>query len=336
MISVKLNVYHKNGNFGKAVMSMQDNKLQLSSIWHSVVRWFDSYDAVNSSIKADTRQIDWIRTIPFIMMHIICFGVVWVGWSGVAVVTAIALYAIRMFAITGFYHRYFAHKSFKTTRPVQFIFALIGASAVQRGPLWWASHHRHHHACADKGSDPHSPHQHGFLWSHMLWFLSIDNFATQNERIKDFQKYPELRWLDRFDIVVPLVLAFALYLFGEWLAVMYPAAETSGLQMLVWGFVSTVVLYHITFTINSLAHTHGTRRYDTKDSSRNNWWLALLTFGEGWHNNHHYYPGSARQGFFWWEIDLTYYMLLLMEKMGLIHDLRPVPARVLQQGDTRL
>jgi stearoyl-CoA desaturase (delta-9 desaturase) len=312
-------------------MAIHANRLKGTMLWHSIIRWFDSYDAEPGNPSADARQIDWIRTIPFIAMHLACFGVLWVGWSPVAVMIAIGLYAIRMFAITGFYHRYFSHRAFKTNRLIQFIFAFLGASAVQRGPLWWASHHRHHHACADKGNDPHSPDQHGLFWSHTGWFLSQENFSTRHERIKDFSRFPELRLLDRFDILVPLALAISLYIVGEWLGSIYPELHTNGLQMLVWGVISTVVLYHVTFTINSLAHSYGSRRYETKDSSRNNVWLALLTFGEGWHNNHHYYPGSARQGFFWWEIDITYYVLVIMEKLGLIHDLRPVPARILQQ-----
>ena len=161
---------------------------------------------------------------------------------------------------------------------------------------------------------------------------SRHNFATRLDRVNDFARYPELRFLDRFDILMPFLLAITLFGYGEWLAHVFPESGTNGWQMVVWGFViSTVVLYHITFTINSLAHTFGKRRFDTKDDSRNNWLLAILTFGEGWHNNHHYYPGSARQGFTWWEFDLTYYLLRLMEMVGLVHNLRPVPTHVMKQ-----
>jgi stearoyl-CoA desaturase (delta-9 desaturase) len=166
----------------------------------------------------------------------------------------------------------------------------------------------------------------------MGWFLSRHNFATRLDRISDFARYPELRFIDRFDIVVPVLLAVMLYVVGETIAYAYPESGTNGWQMVVWGFViSTIVLYHVTFTINSLAHTVGRRRFETKDDSRNNWLLALLTFGEGWHNNHHYYPGSARQGFTWWEIDISYYLLRLLQAVGLIWDLRPIPERVKQQ-----
>ncbi len=314
-------------------MTVRASKFKTSGLWSGIIRWFDSYAAVDNTYT-EKKQIDWIRTLPFILMHLSCFAVIWIGWSPAAVAVAVFLYAIRMFAITGFYHRYFSHRAFKTSRLMQFFFAALAASAVQRGPLWWASHHRHHHACADQGNDPHSPDQHGFLWSHMAWFLSRDNFSPRHERIKDFSRYPEMRLLDRFDMLMPVVLAVLLYALGEWMALYYPDLGTNGLQMLLWGFViSTLVLYHVTFTINSLAHTYGSRRYSTKDNSRNNLLLALLTFGEGWHNNHHYYPGSARQGFFWWEIDITYYVLLVMEKLGLIYDLRAVPDRVIQLGE---
>ncbi len=300
--------------------------------WHTLLRWFDAYTVNEHQLDENKRQIDWLRTIPFIVMHIAVLFVFVVGWSPIAIATAIILYAIRMFAITGFYHRYFSHKAFKTSRPIQFLFALIGASSVQRGPLWWASHHRYHHKHSDKCVDEHSPKQHGFLWSHMGWFLSRQNFLTRFERITDFSRYPELKFIDRFDILIPTLLAIGLYGFGELINHYYPAAGTNGWQMLVWGFViSTLALYHVTFTINSLAHTIGKRRFTTRDNSRNNWLLALLTFGEGWHNNHHYYPGSARQGFAWWEIDISYYLLRLLQAMGLIWDLRPVPERVMRQ-----
>ena len=300
------------------------------NLWHSIVRWFDAYAIDDIDDTRLEKRIDWTRTIPFILLHLSVLFVFVVGWSPVAVLTAIFLYAIRMFAITGFYHRYFSHKAFKTSRLTQFIFALIGASSVQRGPLWWAAHHRLHHAHSDREQDEHSPRLHGFLWSHMGWFLCRHNFPTQLNRIRDFSKYPELKFIDRFDILVPIILLIGLYLFGELVAHHFPSSGTSGWQMVVWGFViSTLALYHVTFTINSLAHTIGSRRFDTRDDSRNNWLLALLTFGEGWHNNHHYYPGSARQGFVWWEIDLSYYMLRFLQAVGLIWDLRPVPERVL-------
>ena len=294
----------------------------------ALARWVDS-DAGAASTPDDSWSIDWPRVAPFVLLHLGCLGVLWVGVSATAVAVATVLYILRMFAITGFYHRYFSHRAFRTSRVVQFLFALLGATAVQRGPLWWASHHRHHHAHSDEAADSHSARQHGFAWSHTGWFLARANFATRRERVPDLARYPELRFLDRFDALVPLLLALGLYGAGEWLATTAPQLGTNGLQLVVWGFcISTVALYHATFTINSLAHRMGRRRYATRDDSRNNLWLALLTFGEGWHNNHHHYPASARQGFYWWEIDLTYYGLRALAALDLIWDLKPVPAAV--------
>jgi stearoyl-CoA desaturase (delta-9 desaturase) len=292
----------------------------------TLLRWFDNEAGVLPDDESH-RQVDWLRTIPFIAMHLACLAVFWVGVSRVAVAVALGLYLLRMFAITGFYHRYFSHKAFRTSRPVQFLFALVGAAAVQRGPLWWASHHRHHHVHSDDPEDVHSPRQQGFLWSHMGWFLCRVHFRTRVELVRDWLKFPELRFLDRYDVIVPIGLAVGMFGLGELLESFQPAWGTNGLQMLVWGFViSTIVLYHATFTVNSLAHVWGRRRYATRDDSRNNAFLALITLGEGWHNNHHHYPASARQGFYWWELDATYLVLRLMALLHIVWDLKPLPA----------
>ncbi len=288
-------------------------------------RWFDT--AQDVPLDADADRIDVWRALPFVAMHLACLGVFVVGVSPFALAVAAVLYAVRMFALTAFYHRYFAHRAFRTSRVVQFVFAVIGASCVQRGPLWWAAHHRHHHRHTDTPDDPHSPREHGLLWSHMGWFLTRRAFRTDLDALPDFRGFPELRLLDRFDTLVPILLAAALFALGSVLETAAPTLGTSGPQLLVWGFfVSTVVLFHATVTINSLAHRWGTRRFDTRDDSRNNALLALITFGEGWHNNHHHFPGSARQGFRWWEIDVTYYGLRAMQLLGLVHTLKPVPA----------
>lgn len=293
--------------------------------WTPFIQWLDA-DAGIEHISETDLHVDWPRILPFVVLHLGCLGVFWVGWSPAAVTTAVALYLIRMFAITGFYHRYFSHKSFKTGRKWRFIFAVLGNASAQRGPLWWAAHHRHHHRFADRKEDPHSPLQHGFWWSHIGWLTAPANFPTRTKYVREWMKFPELVWLNRFDVVVPLALALGLYGFGELLAAVAPALDTNGPQMLVWGFfISTVFLFHGTCTINSLDHMFGRRRYDTPETSRNNVWLALLTLGEGWHNNHHHYAVAARQGFFWWEIDITYYLLKLMARLGIVHDLRPVP-----------
>jgi stearoyl-CoA desaturase (Delta-9 desaturase) len=288
--------------------------------------WFDSDAGQSRAGLGRPYHIDWPRQIPFLALHLGCFAVFWVGTSMTAVMVAVALYALRMFAITGFYHRYFSHNAFQTSRASQFVFALLGASGVQRGPLWWASQHRHHHAHADTPRDSHSSFQHGFLWSHVGWFMARENFPTRTERVLNLARFPELRFLDRYDVLIPALLLFALYFLGAVLESVAPGLHTSGPQLVVWGFcMSTVALYHATFTINSLAHSLGRRRYATRDESRNSVCLALLTFGEGWHNNHHHYPGAARQGFYWWEIDLTYYGLRLLALLGIIWDLKEVP-----------
>jgi stearoyl-CoA desaturase (delta-9 desaturase) len=298
----------------------------------ALLRW------INSDVGSDDPEthlddsVDWLRIIPFMVLHLMCLGVIWVGWSPVAVAAAAVLYFVRMFAITGFYHRYFSHKTFKTNRFWQFVFAALGNSSSQRGPLWWAAHHRHHHRYTDQEQDAHSPLQRGFWWSHMGWLTSRANFPTKMKYVQDWAKFPELRWINRYDTLIPILLAIALFIFGRILEVHAPHLGTSGAQMLIWGFfISTTVHFHATVTINSMAHMFGSRRYDTPDTSRNNPWLSLITLGEGWHNNHHHYAVSARQGFFWWEIDITYYLLLLMSRLGIIWDLRPLPAKIRQE-----
>lgn len=294
-----------------------------------MVRWFDSWTGAAAVPPEDADRPDWLRIIPFAFLHLACLGVIWVGWSPVAVLVAVALYVIRMFAVTGFYHRYFSHRTFKTSRLWQFLFAVLAGTAVQRGPLWWAAHHRHHHRHSDQEDDRHSPSQHGFYWSHVGWIISKGNFRTNIEYVRDLAKYPELVFLDRFDTLVPILLAGSMFGLGACMESFVPGLGTNGLQMLVWGFfISTVVLFHATCTINSLAHVFGRQRYQTGDHSRNSFLLALLTLGEGWHNNHHHFPASTRQGFYWWEIDITWYLLRGLSWLGIVSDLRGVPERV--------
>ena len=267
--------------------------------------------------------------ISFWLIHVGCLGAIWTGVSPVAIAVCLGFYALRMFAITGWFHRYFSHNSFQAGRKTRFAFAFLGCMAAQKGPLWWASHHREHHLFADTPRDPHSPAQVGFWKSHMLWFLDPATFAVREERVRDLLRHPELRWLESRHWLAPLSAAIGFSLLGTILQVRFPSLETDGLQMLVWGFfISTVMLYHGTFSINSLGHLVGKPRYETGDQSRNSAFLALITLGEGWHNNHHHFPISARQGFFWWEFDVTYYVLRLLSKTGLIWDLKPVPERV--------
>ena len=309
------------------VRTLSPTKIQ--DLWFAVLRWFDSWAGLENMKVQGPPKVDWLRSVPFIAVHAMCLGIIWVGWSWTAVTVATVFYFVRMFAITGWYHRYFSHRTFKTSRAVQFAFAVLGSSCAQRGPLWWAGHHRHHHITSDTPDDVHSPRQKGFLWSHLGWYMSQTYYAPRLKAIADFAKYPELRFLDRFDSLVPTIAGFGMFGLGWLLEAYAPALGTNGLQMLIWGFfVSTVTLHHATQTINSLSHVYGSQRYGTGDDSRNNFILALITMGEGWHNNHHYYPASTRQGFYWWEIDMTYYGLKLMEQLGLVWDIREVPEYV--------
>lgn len=257
----------------------------------------------------------WVKNIPFLLMHLACFLVFLpdVHATPAAIALCVGLYLVRMFGITAGYHRYFSHRAYKTSRFGQFVMAWLGCSAMQKGPLWWSSHHRHHHLHSDLEEDVHSPHVDSLWWSHIGWVLSKDYVHTDWKAIRDFSKYPELRWLDRNHWIPGLTLAVICYLVG-------------GLSGLVWGFfVSTVITYHATFCINSFCHIIGNIRYKTTDKSKNSALMALITLGEGWHNNHHYYQSSANQGFFWWEFDVSFYMLKLLSWCGLVWDLRSVP-----------
>jgi stearoyl-CoA desaturase (delta-9 desaturase) len=299
----------------------------------ALARWFDTGATAATETGAGDDRIEWLRCAPFVVIHLLCFAVILVGFSQTALGVAVGLYLVRMFAITGFYHRYFSHRAFKTSRAFQFVMAVVGSSAIQRGPLWWAAHHRNHHRYSDQPEDLHSPRLKGFWRSHVGWFMTRTGFATRIEYVHDLAQYPELRFLDRFDWMVPVGLVATLYGAGALLQWMAPALGTNGLQLAIWGgCVSTVALYHATYTINSLAHQIGNQRYATGDDSRNNFWLAILTLGEGWHNNHHHYPAAARQGFFWWEIDPTYYGLNVLSWLGVIWDLKPVSAAALARN----
>ncbi|MGJ8663521.1 MAG: acyl-CoA desaturase [Marinicella sp.] len=286
-----------------------------------VTKWIDNSQS-QVHLLNNSEAIDWSRIIPFIAIHLTCLLVIVVGVSWTALLVCMASYLIRMFAITAFYHRYFSHKTFKTSRFVQGLFAVIGATATQRGPIWWAAHHRHHHLHADSELDSHSP-KHGFWHSHLKWFLMKKNFSIKSEYVKDLKQYPELDFIDRFDILFPIAFAICLFFLGAYLNQNFPALETSGWQLVIWGyFISTVLLSHVTYCINSLAHVFGFRSYETKDDSRNNFILAIFTLGEGWHNNHHCCPGSVKQGFKWWQLDFSFYVLFVMHKLGIIWDLK--------------
>ncbi len=306
---------------------MQNNNTRRNG-FQSLVHWFDT-DHGNedvAAIRAKPDKVEFIRVLPFVLLHLGCLGVFLTGWSWTAVGITVLLYFVRMFAITGFYHRYFSHKTFQTSRPAQFLFALLGATAVQRGPLWWSYQHRHHHRHSDEDEDVHSPTIRGFWWSHIGWITSARNFPTDYSQVRDLAKFPELVFLNRFDTLVPILFATGLFGLGHFLAVNYPGLGVTSWQLLVWGFfISTTLLFHATSCINSMAHLLGRRRYDTGDNSRNSFLLAIITLGEGWHNNHHRYMNTVRQGFYWWEIDVSYYLLKALSWTGLIWNLKPVP-----------
>lgn len=254
----------------------------------------------------------WIRRVPFLLVHLSPIALIWSGFRPRDLALCVALYFIRMFFVTAGYHRYFSHRSFKTSRAGQFILAVGAQTSAQKGALWWAAHHRDHHRYSDQPKDPHSP-KGGFFHSHIGWILDPKNKPTMFEKVKDLSRYPELRFLNRWHWLPAVALGLSCWLWGGWSA-------------LVGGFfVSTILVYHCTFFINSLTHMWGNQRYETGDTSRNNFILALVTMGEGWHNNHHHTPGRARQGERWWEIDATYEVLRVAAWLGLVSGLR-VPA----------
>jgi stearoyl-CoA desaturase (delta-9 desaturase) len=263
-------------------------------------------------------DIIYPSTIAFILVHLAALGAFWSGVTTKAVILCIALYLIRMFAVTAGYHRYFSHRSYKTSRAAQFILAFLCQTTAQKGVLWWAAQHRHHHKHSDLVSDVHSPRHHGFLFSHVGWIFSRQRGEADYSQVNDLMRFPELVWLNRMQNLPALLLAVLTWVIA-------------GLPGLFIGFfLSTILVYHGTFMINSLAHVVGTQRYVTGDDSRNNWWLALITLGEGWHNNHHHYMSSTRQGFRWWEIDPTYYVLKALSWVGIVWDLRDPPPEVVR------
>ncbi len=254
--------------------------------------------------------------IPFAIAHLVCFAAIWTGVHLTDVLIAVGLYGARMFGITAGFHRYFSHRSYKTSRVFGFMLAFLGQTSAQSSVLWWAGTHRHHHRHSDEENDVHSPVRRGFWFSHLGWIFTARYQKTDLEAIPDFAKYPELMWLDRHPFLPAIILAVLVFLCAGW----------SGL--VVGFFWSTVATWHGVFSINSLAHVWGRKRYLTGDQSRNNWWLALLTLGEGWHNNHHHYQSAACQGFRWYEIDITYYILKAFSWVGLVWELRTPPRSV--------
>jgi len=259
----------------------------------------------------------------FIFMHIACFAAIWTGVTTEAVILGIALYVIRVFGITGGFHRLFAHRTYKTSRVFQFIIAFMGQMSMQRGVIWWAAKHREHHRDSDTPVDAHSPVQHGFWFSHCGWVFNEEAAKADYDRVPDLTAYPELVWLDKNKYGPGILTGLICWLIAGW-----PG-------LVVGFFWSTVAVYHATFCINSLAHVFGRARYLTGDESKNSFLLGIIALGEGWHNNHHYYMASARNGFMWWEIDITYYILKVLSWFGIVWDLKQPPERILK-GDRQL
>jgi stearoyl-CoA desaturase (Delta-9 desaturase) len=268
----------------------------------------------SSTVMASIRRLHFDAIVAFGPLHLACLFLLWVPFKWSYVAWMFATYTIRMFAVTAGYHRYFSHRSYKLGRVSQFLLGFLAQTSAQKGVLWWAAHHRMHHRHSDTSADPHSPGRYGFWWSHIGWLVSQTSDAYDHRLMQDFEKYPEIRLLNRYHRTPALLFGAVVYAVG-------------GFEVFMWGFVlSTVVLWHGTFSINSLAHLWGSRRFQTKDDSRNNLLLALITLGEGWHNNHHQYMSSARQGLKWWEIDVTYYVLKVLSFVGVVRDLREMPA----------
>ena len=268
--------------------------------------------------RADHDDIVYPSAIPFVIVHLLCFAAIWTGVTAEALIICASLYFLRIFAIGAGYHRYFSHRAYSTSRAFQFVLAFLSQTTTQKSVLWWAGKHRHHHLHSDTSEDLHSPRQSGFLYAHFGWIFSRRQDTVDFVKVADLAKYPELMWLHRFELVPAVVLGTIAFLIGGW-----PG-------LIVGFFWSTVLVSHATFSINSLAHLHGRKRYVTGDDSRNNWLLALITMGEGWHNNHHAFQSSVRQGFRWWEVDPTFYILKALSWSGLIWDLKTPPEAVLR------
>src|SRR5215469_13169946 len=275
---------------------------------------------MSSNIEPDGAQDDIIYSsaLPFLSMHLACIAAIWSGVTLQAVALCVVLYWLRIFAIGAGYHRYFSHRAYSTSRAFQFALAFLSQTSAQKSVLWWAVKHRQHHLHSDTLEDVHSPRRHGFIYSHLGWIFARKHGTIDFAKVADLTRYPELVWLHRLEQLPAVALALACLVLAGW-------------DGLVVGFFwSTVLVYHATFSINSLAHVYGSRQYVTGDDSRNNWFLATFTMGEGWHNNHHAYQGSVRQGFRWWELDPTYYVLKMLSWVGLVWDLKSPPAAVLR------
>ncbi len=268
-------------------------------------------------------QFSILSTLRILLFHLSVVLVFVTGFSQTALVCFLLLFTIRMFAISAGYHRYFSHRSFETSRIFQFVLAFIATTAGQKGPLSWATSHINHHRYSDREGDPHSPVLGGWFHAHVGWLLGKGALPTDKTLVKSFMQYPEIVFLNRHHYIGTLSLVIGLALLGEFLSAHYPHLETSALQLVSWGFIlSTLLVLHGTFLVNSVTHMYGNRRFDTHDNSRNVWWLLPLMLGENWHHNHHHKPGLATFSTVWWEIDFVYLGIRLLEKLGLVWGVR--------------
>ncbi len=279
-----------------------------------------AHPSVRSAKHAD---IVYPAAIPFILVHVSCLAVVWSGVTWRALALCAVLYWVRIFGIGAGYHRYFSHRAFATSRVGQFVLAFLAQSSAQSSVLWWASMHRRHHLHSDTPHDTHSALHRGFMYSHVGWIFDRSNGKPDLTGVADLTRYPELMFLHRLELAPAVIVGVASYLIAGWSGVVVG---------LLW---STVLVWHATFCINSLAHLHRPRRYLTGHQSRNNWLLAIFTMGEGWHNNHHAHQSSVRQGFRWWEYDATFYLLWLLEKAGLVWDFKQ-PTHAILRNEHRV
>lgn len=254
-------------------------------------------------------------------LYLGCLGVFWVGYSPTALVVFVLVSHLRGFGVTGGYHRYFAHRTYKTSRTFQFILGFLGATALIGGPLAWSAAHHRHHRFSDSAQDLISPIRKGFFWSQFALWAFVRN--DQKQRFHGFDDYPEIQWLERNWLVPGILLFLGLFMLGELLAAYRPGLGTSGPQLVVWGgFIGTIYIYQVTSLVNSWCHLWGSQPHQTGDNSRNSFLVGVLALGEGWHNNHHRFPYSERQGIEWWQIDVTHYILYLLSRIGVVSELK--------------
>lgn len=263
------------------------------------------------------RRLNWGHLAFLAPVHAVALLAPWTfSWVNLAVAALLHALLGGLGICVG-YHRLFSHLSFTASRPLTRVLATLGALTVQGGPTAWVANHRRHHQYSDKPGDPHDSTR-GFWWAHMGWILVGVPKGELEERKRryapDMMRVPYFRFLDRWYWALQIPLGLALLWVGGW-------------DMVVWGVaVRLVATYHTTYLVNSATHWFGYQTYDSRDRSRNNWWVALLAYGEGWHNNHHAFPWSARAGLRVWEVDVAYWSIRLFKKLGLVTDIW-VPSR---------